>query len=103
VGMAARSWSRARYGGWAWPPGLGVAPATAGARRPDREQGPPPKTSGGHRLIDTLNEAQRAAILGHHGTEIDQASRALIDAANAGGGSWRGGGLSWSWSRAGFL
>ncbi len=33
-----------------------------------------------------MNEAQLATILGHHGTEIDQASRALIDAANAGGG-----------------
>ena len=37
-------------------------------------------------LTDPLNDAQIATILGHHGTEIDQASRALIDAANAGGG-----------------
>ncbi|NQW64250.1 MAG: serine/threonine-protein phosphatase [Deltaproteobacteria bacterium] len=37
-------------------------------------------------LTDPLNDAQIATILGHYGTEIDQASRALIDAANAGGG-----------------
>ena len=47
---------------------------------------PPPKTSRSDGLTDPLNDAQIATILGHYGTEIDQASRALIDAANADGG-----------------
>lgn len=37
-------------------------------------------------LTDPLTDAQLAAILSRHGTDLDQASRALIDAANAGGG-----------------
>ena len=45
-----------------------------------------PKTSRSDGLTDPLNDAQIATILGHHGAEMDQASGALIDAANAGGG-----------------
>ena len=37
-------------------------------------------------LTDPLNDRQLAAILAGYGTDIDAACRALIDAANAGGG-----------------
>ena len=66
----------ASVGGEAGRPSKGPSPHASALPRSSRSDG----------LTDPLNDAQIATILGHDGTEIGDASKALIEAANAGGG-----------------